>query len=68
VIKSNVARVSILVTLLLSVATSASAQEKVHTVDLYSPAVERTMKYNIVLPEGYEASTAEYPVSISFTV
>ena len=61
-IKSNVARVSILVTLLLSVATSASAQEKVHTVDFYSPAVERTMKYNIVLPEGYEASTAEYPV------
>lgn len=55
-------RSSILVTLLLAVATGVVAQEKVHTVEFYSPAVERTMKYNIVLPEGYEASDERYPV------
>ena len=53
---ANMARSSILVALLLAVATGVVAQEKVHTVEFYSPAVERTMKYNIVLPEAYEAS------------
>ena len=59
---ANTLRSSILVTLLLSVATGILAQEKVHTVEFYSPAVERTMKYNILLPEGYDASDERYPV------
>ena len=59
---ANMARSSILVALLLAVATGVVAQEKVHTVEFYSPAVERTMKYNIVLPEAYEASDERYPV------
>ncbi len=62
VTNANVVRSSILVTLLLSVATGVLAQEKVHTVEFYSPAVERTMKYNIVLPAGYETSDESYPV------
>lgn len=46
-------------------ASPGSAQvlgEPVHTVEFYSPAVDRTMKYNIVLPYGYEDSDIDYPV------
>lgn len=32
------------------------------SVEFYSPAVERTMKYNIVLPRDYESSSERYPV------
>lgn len=32
------------------------------TVEFYSPAVDRTMKYDIVLPEGYEDGDDRYPV------
>ena len=32
------------------------------TVEFFSPAVDRTMKYNIVLPRGYDESTQRYPV------
>jgi S-formylglutathione hydrolase FrmB len=41
----------------------ASAQElDLKTVEFFSPAVERTMKYNIVLPRDYETSSERYPV------
>ena len=40
----------------------AHAQQAVTTVEFYSPAVDRTMKYNVVLPYGYEDSEVEYPV------
>jgi len=40
----------------------AFAQEAITTVEFYSPAVERTMKYNIVLPYAYEDSEVSYPV------
>ena len=59
---ANMARSSILVALLLAVATGVVAQEKVHTVEFYSPAVERTMKYNILLPRDYDLSSERYPV------
>ena len=36
--------------------------EGLHTVEFYSPAVDRTMKYDVVLPPGYEESDARYPV------
>ncbi len=39
-----------------------ASQESVRTVEFYSPAVDRTMKYNIVLPYGYEDSDVSYPV------
>jgi S-formylglutathione hydrolase FrmB len=42
--------------------TAGVAQETITTVEFYSPAVDRTMKYNIVLPYGYEDSDLEYPV------
>lgn len=32
------------------------------TVEFFSPAVERTMKYDIVLPEDYHSSDKSYPV------
>lgn len=36
--------------------------EGLQTVEFYSPAVQRTMKYDIVLPPGYEAGEKRYPV------
>ena len=38
------------------------SQAGVRTIDFYSPAVDRTMKYNIVLPYGYADSDVRYPV------
>ncbi len=32
------------------------------TVEFYSPAVDRRMKFDIVLPEGYYLGDARYPV------
>jgi S-formylglutathione hydrolase FrmB len=43
-------------------AQAAVSQDGVTTVEFYSPAVDRTMKYNIVLPYGYEDSDVQYPV------
>lgn len=43
-------------------AQTAVSQDALTTVEFYSPAVDRTMKYNIVLPYGYEDSDIEYPV------
>ena len=55
-------RTSLLTVLLLSMATAALAQEQVRTIEFYSPAVDRTMKYNIVLPAEYDSSDERYPV------
>ena len=55
-------RSSLLTVLLLSLATTVLAQEQVRTVEFYSPAVDRTMKYNIVLPAEYDSSNERYPV------
>jgi putative tributyrin esterase len=44
-------------------AASAAAQSRIlKTVDFNSPAVGRTMKYNILLPTDYDTSTKRYPV------
>jgi S-formylglutathione hydrolase FrmB len=49
--------------LFMLVASVASAQTTaLTTIELSSPAVGRTMKYNIVLPPNYERSTQRYPV------
>ena len=49
--------------LLVSVAAAASAEVRtLKTVEFASPAVGRTMKYNILLPKDYETSTTRYPV------
>ena len=47
---------------LLATASGLLAQERLQTVEFDSPAVERTMKYNIVLPQDYDASDERYPV------
>ena len=45
------------------VATPVLSQNlELGTVEFFSPAVDRTMKYNILLPRGYEASSQRYPV------
>jgi S-formylglutathione hydrolase FrmB len=54
---------SVLVAALLAVASLAVAQDlPLKTVEFNSPSVGRTLKYNIVLPRGYESSTTRYPV------
>ena len=53
---------SLLTVLFLSLATAALAQEQLSTIEFYSPAVDRTMKYNIVLPAEYDRSDERYPV------
>ena len=40
----------------------AAAQEGVQTVEFHSPAVDRTMKYNVLLPPDYGSSDERYPV------
>ena len=56
-------RTMILVGLCAFVATAVRAQSlAIRTVEFESPAVERTMKYNIVLPRDYESSSQRYPV------
>ena len=56
------ARTSLLTVVLLSLASAALAQEPIHTVEFYSPAVDRTMRFNIVLPPEYDSSDERYPV------
>ena len=49
--------------LVASMAVPATAQSlELGTVEFFSPAVDRMMKYNILLPRDYESSTARYPV------
>ena len=56
-------RTAVLVGLFAIVATAAIAQSlDLRTIEFESPAVERTMKYNIVLPRDYESSSQRYPV------
>ena len=55
-------RTNLLTVFLLLLASAVFAQEPVHTVEFYSPAVERTMKYNVVLPAEYDGSNERYPV------
>ncbi len=45
---------------LLPLATAQDALP-VQTVEFDTPAVGRTLKYNIILPEGYEGSQERYP-------
>ena len=48
---------------LVALAAGAAAQGRdLHTVEFFSPAVDRTARYNILLPSDYETSTARYPV------
>jgi len=45
------------------VATPVLSQNlELGSVEFFSPAVDRTMKYNILLPRGYESSSQRYPV------
>ena len=43
-------------------ATAAAQALDLRTVEFNSPAVGRTMKYNILLPRSYDSSTDRYPV------
>jgi S-formylglutathione hydrolase FrmB len=41
---------------------AAPIPEGLQTIEFFSPAVNRTMKFDVVLPFGYEQSTDRYPV------
>ncbi len=43
-------------------AQAPTTPSSVATVEFYSPAVDRTMKYNIILPQDYATSSERYPV------
>ena len=59
----GILRAAVLVFLFAAVASAAMAQSLVlKTVEFESPAVARTMKYNILLPRDYESSSQRYPV------
>ena len=59
----RIRRTAVLVFLFAAVAVTAMAQSlDLRTVEFESPAVARTMKYNIVLPRDYESSSERYPV------
>ncbi len=56
-------RATVFVVLLVLAAAAATAETpKLRAVEFFSPAVNRTMKYNILLPSDYESSTQRYPV------
>ena len=54
---------AVLVVLFSGLALPATAQNlELDTVEFFSPAVDRNMKYNILLPSDYASSAARYPV------
>ncbi len=55
-------RTGLLAAVLLSLMACTVAQEPLRTVEFYSPAVDRTMKFNVALPADYEGSEERYPV------
>ena len=62
-LKSKIARTAAVAFVLTALAAGAAAGEReLQTVEFFSPAVDRTMKYNILLPDDYDASTERYPV------
>lgn len=55
-------RTTVLAVLFTLAAVVAMAETpELRAVEFFSPAVNRTMKYNILLPSDYESSTARYP-------
>ena len=55
-------RAALSATLVLTLLSCAVAQDPLRTVEFYSPAVDRTMKFNVALPADYEKSEERYPV------
>ena len=70
-LKSFLVGIALLAQLIIGQATAQNASELVpvpapippglETVEFYSPAVDRRMKFDIVLPDGYYQSDARYP-------
>ncbi len=58
----RILRAGLSFTLLLTLLACATVHEPLRTVEFHSPAVERTMKYNVALPAGYESSDERYSV------
>lgn len=56
-------RTSVLMAVLAVMATVAAAEKMpVETITFEAPSVGRTMKYNLILPDGYKRSNERYPV------
>ena len=60
--RPRILRTGLALSLLFTLLACATVHEPLRTVEFYSPAVDRTMKYNIVLPADYESSDERYPV------
>ena len=70
-LKSFLVGITLLAQLIIGQTTAQNASELVpvsaaippglETVEFYSPAVDRRMKFDIVLPDGYYQSDARYP-------
>ena len=59
----KIARSASLVAVVAFMALPSQAETlELETVKFFSPAVGRTMHYNILLPRGYESSSQRYPV------
>lgn len=52
----------LLVAIVLTAVPVSAQPLGLRTVEFFSPAVDRTMKYNILLPREYDSSTNRYPV------
>jgi S-formylglutathione hydrolase FrmB len=50
------------VLLILAAAVASAQTPALKTIEFESPAVGRTMKYNVLLPQDYDKSTKRYPV------
>ena len=62
-LRSKLARPAAIAFVLTVLAAAAAAGEReLQTVEFFSPAVDRTMKYNILLPDDYDTSHDRYPV------
>ena len=53
---------AVLFVVVATVGAATASERELQTVEFQSPAVDRTMKYNILLPDDYAASTERYPV------
>ncbi len=59
----KIARSALLIAVVAFIALPSQAETlELETVKFFSPAVGRTMHYNILLPRGYESSSQRYPV------
>jgi S-formylglutathione hydrolase FrmB len=61
-IRKNAIRAVLVLMMLLVTAVTMAQSPELKTVEFASPSVDRTLKYNILLPRSYASSSQRYPV------